>query len=191
MPKEINPNDINLDDLNKRIAQEETTRANYQEQLQKAQNKVRRLRLWTIGVALSTIVLLAAAALLVLFFPPAAVIIPFFAAIGLWSPLLVLTSLLPSVGLGIASLVALRNNYKIQNKLGISQQALEQLEETRNNIPSSSGKVITIASNKLSNVESTTQYGSVLSTHQADERPASVNEDKKDLPRAASYSNLF
>ena len=117
MPAEINLNALTPDELNHLIELEETAKTNYQEQLQQAQNKAKKLRIWTIGVALSTIVLLSAAALLVLFFPPAAVIIPFFAAIGPWSPLLVLTSLLPSVGLGIASLVALRNGYKIQNKL--------------------------------------------------------------------------
>lgn len=68
---------------------------------QQTQSKAKKLRLWTIGVALLTAVLFAVATALILFVPPvAAVALPLFTAIyttiGSLSPLLLLTALLPS-----------------------------------------------------------------------------------------------
>jgi hypothetical protein len=101
-------------------------------QQEQAQALVKKLSKWTIGVALATLVLLAISTLLVLFVPPvAAVILPLFAAIGSWSPLLILTAFLPSVGLGIGSLVALHNSKELQTRIDISDNEFLENPETR------------------------------------------------------------
>ncbi|WP_342146260.1 hypothetical protein [Rickettsiella endosymbiont of Aleochara curtula] len=106
---------------------------------QQAQSKAKKLRLWTIGVALLTIVLVAAAIALILFVPPVtAFVLPLFAvistAIGSWSPLLLLTTLLPSLAVLISSLISARAEHKSQTKLDVRVNILQEINEEIKNI---------------------------------------------------------
>lgn len=117
----------NLDSL------EKTYQAQTEDAFKKAKIKTHKIVSWLGGVFITTVLLFTAAALLVQFFPPAAaLILPIFTAIGSWSPLLVLTTFLPSVGLGIASLFALHNSNEIKTTLDISKDVSKQLAHARN-----------------------------------------------------------
>lgn len=119
----------NLDSL------EKTYQAQTEDAFKKAKIKTNKMILWLSGAFITTVLLFAAATLLVQFFPPAAaLILPIFTAIGSWLPLLVLTTFLPSAGLGIASLFALRSCNKIKTTLEISKDLSKQLEHARNHI---------------------------------------------------------
>jgi hypothetical protein len=91
-------------------------------ELQQADTHAKKLRLWTIGVALATSALLIAATLLVVFFPPAtAIILPILAAIGNWSililPILLLTAFLPTFCLNAARKTQVGNCERLQSIL--------------------------------------------------------------------------
>lgn len=67
-----------------------------------------------------------------IFFPPAAaLILPLLAAIGTWSPLLLLTTLLPSLAVLIPSLIATRTEHKSQARLDKSNAILEQIDQEK------------------------------------------------------------
>lgn len=165
---------------------------------QQAQNKAKSLRNWTIGIGLTTLLLLTAAALLVIFFPPAAtLILPFFAAIGSWSPLLVLNSFLPSVGLAIASLVARGSRNAMKTTLDRSNDLLNQLEEDTDRIlrdstseQNPSPTSLLRPTSELSNSKHATRFGNIFSEPAANQSTAPVNENQADLTRASSSPSL-
>ncbi|WP_342219540.1 hypothetical protein [Rickettsiella endosymbiont of Miltochrista miniata] len=106
---------------------------------QQAQSKAKKLRLWTIGVTLLTIVLLAVATASILFVPAvAAFTLPLFAvistAIGSWSPLLLLTSLLPSLAVLIPSLISAKAEHKSQIKLDASGNVSQEIKNIKADI---------------------------------------------------------
>lgn len=106
-----------------------------QQQLTQAKKNCKTLKTWTLGVALATLLLLTASSLLILFFPPTAtIILPFFAAMGHWSPLLILTAFLPSLSLSISSLIKIGHCKRLQKKLEKNQSVLIELHEAKNHL---------------------------------------------------------
>lgn len=104
---------------------------------QQAQSKAKRLLFLTIGVSLLTIVLFATA--LILFVPPvAAFILPLFAVIstatGSWSPLLLLTPLLPNLAVLIPSVISARAEHKSQIKLDASGNIFQEIKNIKADI---------------------------------------------------------
>lgn len=125
--------------LDKLLEYENKHKNEYASYHQQAQSKAKKLRLWTIGVALLTIVLVAAAIALILFVPPVtAFVLPLFAvistAIGSWSPLLLLTTLLPSLAALIPSLISARAEHKSQIKLDASKNVFQRIENIKTDI---------------------------------------------------------
>jgi membrane protein implicated in regulation of membrane protease activity len=116
------------------------------EAYKQAQIKTNKMFLWLSVVCITTAVLLTAATLLVLFVPPvAALILPLFAAIGTWSPLLLLITPIPSLSMLMASLVARRDRNEIQTNLNKSTDKSEKLDQTINTL----NKEVRDASEKL------------------------------------------
>lgn len=125
---------------------------------QQAQSKTKKLRLWTIGVTLLTIVLFAVAIALILLVPAvAALTLPLFAvistAIGSWSPLLLLTSLLPCLAVLIPSLISAKAEHKSQIKLDASVNILQEINEEIKNIEVKAAKAAIAASSQIKTLE--------------------------------------
>ena len=127
-----------------------------------AQSKAKKLRLWTIGVTLLTIVLVAVAIALILLVPAvAAFTLPLFAvistAIGSWSPLLLLTSLLPCLAVLIPSLISAKAEHKSQIKLDASVNILQEINEEIKNIEVKAAKAaiaeFSISSSQIKTLE--------------------------------------
>lgn len=103
---------------------------------QQAQNKAKKLSKWAIGIGLTTLLLLTAATLAVIFFPPAAaLILPLFAAIGSWSPLLLLSTVLPTLAIEIPSLISTRAKQKSKTQLDERNVILSQIAQEKTSIP--------------------------------------------------------
>lgn len=113
----------------------------YEKQHAEKSAKTKRLFLWTTGVFLTTLILLTAATLLVLFPPTAAiasvaaVIMSFFATLGTWSPLLLLTAALPSLGLLVPTLAALKTERKSETQLNKSNALVNEIHAAINKQP--------------------------------------------------------
>lgn len=149
-------------------------------QQEQAQALVKKLSKWTIGVALSTLVLLALSTLLVFFAPPvAAVILPIFAAIGSWSPLLAFTVFLPSIGLGIATFFATRSKDLQQTRVVTNTDSISR---------SCSSTSLGSQTSEKSNDEENTQQ-TRYSLFKTDVNPPSVSAESQNLEISVTSRN--
>lgn len=157
---------------------------------QQAQSKAKKLRLWTIGVVLLTIVLLAVATASILFVPAvAALTLPLFAvistAIGSWSPLLLLTSLLPSLAVLTPSLISARAEHKSQNLLDQRNDILRQIDQEKIPVPVAAPRTSLISNN----VKPVPARRTILNS-QSNESSEVVNRPKP-KPRSHSAGSFF
>ena len=147
---------------------------------QQTQSKAKKLRFLTIGVTLLTIVLFAVATALILFVPPvAAFALPLFAVIsttiGSWSPLLLLTSLLPSLALLIPSLISAGAEHKSQIKLDASVNIFQEMKNTKADIEA-----------KAAIAEFSTSSSSQIITRERS--PSETISEKRNLGQGSSSS---